>query len=631
MKKTTQLIFSLLAILLAASLYASNSNDSVLLSPTITSFSPTSGLIGTTVTISGSNFSPTLSNNVVTINGTPTTVTDASATLLTITIPTGTTTGAIRVAIGSENITSSSVFTVLSTTSCNSVSNNNAKNWYFGNQAAMVFENDGPIALTNSAMGQVEGVATMSDANGNLLFYTNGITIYDRNHQPMVNGQGLQSHSSNTQAAFVVPFPGNPNQYFVITPGPYYYSIVDMTLDNGNGAILPNAKNILITNDSSEKVAGLQTSNRRDIWLITYSSSPSKFNTYRITPSGLDTTPVISAFPIASGHYGYMKISPDETKIAMANFNNSFHLYDFDAATGMVSNQKVINFTLGGHGSYGIEFSPNSKLVYVADHRGFNSVVQFNIALATPELIAASGVSLAANSQALGALQLGPDNKIYLAKESSPFLGVINQPNVIGLGCSYVIDGVDLAGKTSNLGLPGFVASSLVKTEPYISAFSPINGFSGDTVTITGTNFNSTPSNNIVNFNGTQAVVTAATETSLTVTVPSGASTGKIRVEVGCGLVATTNNFMVNVLGVNDVNELDFTIFPNPSSGMFHFTSKNPIAEKIEVYNILGRILLSKTNFDLTQTLDLSHLSNGTYFISITQGEAITTKKLLKK
>ncbi len=629
MKKITQLIFSIVAILLAASLYSHNGNDSVLLSPTITSFSPTSGLIGTTVTISGSNFSSTLSSNVVTVNGTPATVTDASATLITIVIPTGTSTGAIRVAIGNENVTSSSVFTVLSTTSCNSISNNNAKNWYFGNRAAMVFENEGPVAVTNSAMTQVEGVATMSDANGNLLFYTNGTIIYNRNHQPMENGSGLLSHSSNTQAAFVVPFPGNPNQYFVITPGPYYYSIVDMTLDSGNGAVLSTQKNILITNDSSEKVAGLQASNQRDIWLITYSSSPSKFNTYRITPSGLDTTPVVSPFPIASGHYGYMKISPDETKIAMANFANNFHLYDFDAATGIVSNQKVINCTLGGHGSYGIEFSPNSNLVYVADHRGFNSVVQFNITLATPELIAASGVSLAANSQALGALQLGPDNKIYLAKENSPFLGVINQPNVVGLGCSYVVEGVNLASKTSNLGLPGFVASSLVKTEPYIASFSPMNGFSGDTITITGTNFNATPSNNIVNFNGMQAIVTAATETSLTVTVPTGASTGKIRVEVGCGLVATTNNFTVNVLGINDANKLDFTIFPNPSSGLFNIQSDSlsGILE-ISISDLNGRIIHQEKSE--SKILNLQKIQSGVYIAEVTSNGITYSQKIVK-
>ncbi len=644
MKKTTQIIFSILVIFLAASLYSHGSiikdDTGSRTAPNIISFSPTSGLVGTTVTISGTNFSTTFANNIVTVNGTNATVIDASITLLTITVPLNATTGAIQVTIGNENQISSSVFTVLASTNCNSISNNNAKNWYFGNQAAMVFENDGPVALTNSAMSQVEGVATMSDANGNLLFYTNGMRIYNRNHEIMQNGDGLLSNSSNTQAAFVVPFPGNPNQYFVITPGPYYYSIVDMTLDSGNGAIIPTSKNILITNDSSEKVAGLQASNQTDIWLITYGASQARFNTYRITPTGISETPVISEFPLASGYYGYMKISPDETKIVMANFSNNFDLYNFDAATGVVSNQRRISYPLGGFGSYGIEFSPNSNLVYVADHRGLSRVTQFNITLATPELIVASAVPLASNPQALGALQLGPDNKIYLARENSPFLGVIEQPNVIGEACNYVEEGVDLLGKTSNLGLPGFVASSLVRAEPYITAFSPISGDIGNTVTISGINFNSAPSYNNVTFNGISAVVTAASNTSLTVTVPVGATTGKIKVEVGCGLVASTNPFTVNVLGIADAITTNFRIYPNPSNGIFHLYGDLSDTVAVLVSDLNGRIVHQELNTNKTlniqesisnqKILDLQKFHSGIYMIKIVCNGKTYLQKLIK-
>ena len=636
---TIKLIFSAIAILLAASLYSNNleetytNRSSVLLAPSITSFSPTSGAAGTSVTVFGNNFSAILSDNIAEFNGIAATVTSATENILTVLVPATATTGAVNVRIGSQQTISSSVFTVLTTTTCNGLSVNNSKYWYFGNNAAIKFESGGPVALTDSAMGQVEGVATMSDSNGNLLFYTNGITIYNRNHQTMQNGSGLLSNSSNTQAAFVVPFPGNPNQYFVITPGSYYYSIVDMTLDNGNGAIVPNAKNILITNENSEKVAGLLTSNQIDIWLITYGSSQRRFNTYRITPSGLTTTAVVSQFAEGSGYFGYMKISPDETKIVMANFNQSFHLYDFDAATGIVSNQRVINFTpsIGGFGSYGIEFSPNSELVYVADHRGGNKVHQFDIMLPTPELINSTRVALASNTQALGALQLGPDNKIYLAKEGSGFLGVINQPNVAGLGCDFISDAINLAGKTSNLGLPGFVASAITRSEPYITAFSPTIANIGETVAITGLNFNSTLSNNYVEINGIPAVVTAATDISLTVVIPETATTGKISIAVGCGLVATTNDLIITNLDINEANNMRITVYPNPSNGLFHFTAINAIANKIEVHNLLGTKLLSINNFDLNATLDLSHLSSGAYLISITQNDLVSTKKILKK
>lgn len=310
MKKTLQnLVFSLLTIVISSPMHSNElevvvTENILLLSPSITSFFPTSGIKGTTVNIIGSNFSATLAENVVTFNGVVATVTNASSENLTVLVPETATNGALKIVIGSAEVTSSSIFTVLSTSTCNGLSNNNTKYWYFGYKAGLKFESSGPVALTDGAMDQTEGVATMSDANGNLLFYTNGITIYNRNHQTMLNGSGLTSHSSNTQAAFVVPFPGHPDQYFVITPDPYYYSIVDMTLDNGYGAVVEGSKNTALTTESSEKVAGLMAANQKDIWLITYGSSKKNFNVYKITPSGIDLTPVISTFEIASGYYG---------------------------------------------------------------------------------------------------------------------------------------------------------------------------------------------------------------------------------------------------------------------------------------------------------------------------------------
>lgn len=601
-----------------------------IVSPAINSFYPTSGTVGTTVTILGSDFGATLSENIVQFNGTVATVTSASATSLTVIVPVNATTGAISVTVNSFSVSSSSVFTVLSESTCNGISKNNAKHWYFGNQAAIKFDNNIPVALTNSAMTQVEGVATMSDANGNLLFYTNGITIYNRNHQIMVNGSGLTSNSSNTQSAFIVPFPQNPDKYYVITPGPYNYSIVDMTLDNGNGAVMSTAKNISINTENSEKVAGLQAVNQTDIWLITYGSSQKRFNVYKISPSGITTTPVVSQFTTASGFYGYMKISPDGTKIAMANFANTFHLYDFDAATGVVSNQVIVPINIGGFGSYGIEFSPNSQLVYVADHRGQNRVFQYDITLATPTLISNSVVPLTANTMALGGIQLGPDNKIYVARENNGFLGVINHPDIIGTSCDYVAEGVNLAGKTSNLGLPGFVASSLVQNQPYISYFSPNSGSVGDEVTITGIDFNPILSNNIVSFNGTLATVIGATTTSLTVIVPEGAASGKINIESGCNLVVSTADFTIIGLGIDEIINENIILYPNPTTGILHIEStENLIFDSIEIIDMLGRtIIVKKEN---TLEIDISDFSEGIYAVKLKAGLSEKTFKVFKK
>ncbi len=350
----------------------------------------------------------------------------------------------------------------------NAPSRKNATHWYFGGQAGIRFGGPAPVALNNSAMTQVEGVATMSDSTGQLLFYTNGITVYNRNHVVMQNGTGLTSHSSNTQAAMIIPYPGKPNQYFIVTPDPYYYSVVDMTLDNGNGGIIPEQKNILITMERSEKVTAVYAVNQRDIWLITCAQQQKRFNVYLVNENGISTLPVVSQFddPIFSGYYGYMKASPNGKNLVTADFTQHFHLYDFNSQTGVVSNQRRIvpPTSIGGFGTYGIEFSPNGKLVYTADHRGLNRVYQFNISLGDVSLIQNSMVSLQNSPAALGALQLGPDGKIYVAKENG-YLGVIHNPNQIGTDCNYTYDGLFLAGRQSYLGLPGFISSTLTQNE----------------------------------------------------------------------------------------------------------------------------------------------------------------------
>lgn len=93
---------------------------------------------------------------------------------------------------------------------------------------------------------------------------------------------------------------------------------------------------------------------------------------------------------------------------------------------------------------------------------------------------------------------------------------------------------------------------------PTITSFTPENGVKDATVTITGTNFSTTPASNIVKFNGTAAVVTASTATSITTTVPAGSTTGTISVDVGGQIVTSTATFRVDLLykaTLNGANE----------------------------------------------------------------------------
>ena len=110
------------------------------------------------------------------------------------------------------------------------------QNWYFGNLAGLNFATTPPTPLTNSAMNAFEGCATISDAGGNLQFYTNGNIVWDRNHLPMPSGNGLNGDGAATQTAIIVPRPQNPSQYYIFTVDTnggargLCYSEVDMSL-----------------------------------------------------------------------------------------------------------------------------------------------------------------------------------------------------------------------------------------------------------------------------------------------------------------------------------------------------------------------------------------------------------------
>ncbi|HYW34190.1 MAG TPA: IPT/TIG domain-containing protein, partial [Balneolaceae bacterium] len=71
----------------------------------VSNISPKSGPVGTTVTISGKNFSSSKSGNKVTFNGTKATIQAASTTKLTVTVPKGATTGPVKVTVGNQTAT----------------------------------------------------------------------------------------------------------------------------------------------------------------------------------------------------------------------------------------------------------------------------------------------------------------------------------------------------------------------------------------------------------------------------------------------------------------------------------------------------------------------------------------------
>jgi len=329
-------------------------------------------------------------------------------------------------------------------------------NWYFGIYGGLTFVNGTPEPLSGGALATTEGCATISDASGNLLFYTDGITVYNREHQAMPNGTGLKGDSSASQSAIIVPHPGDSEQFFVFTvpvgdPTGLHYSIVDMRLDDGKGDILLLSKNIQLQESVTEHLASLPDDSG-GYWVIVRPIMSTNFHAFHVTSEGVETVPVVSSVPSVSLYQdiGYLKGTAGGTRLGITNMiAANIALYDFDPATGLMTNEIMLTASIC---PYGLEFSPDGTKVYVSDVVD-STVYQYNLDDANPN---STKQLLGAGNVLLGAMQLAPDGRIYIAKYNAASLGVIHKPNLVGTACELDLVGVGIAG-ASLLGLPTFI------------------------------------------------------------------------------------------------------------------------------------------------------------------------------
>ncbi|MFI5219439.1 MAG: T9SS type A sorting domain-containing protein [Bacteroidia bacterium] len=352
--------------------------------------------------------------------------------------------------------------------------------WYFGHQAGLDFNSGTPVALTDGMMSQLEGCASISSPNGTLLFYTNGVNVWDNSHNIMPNGDSLGGGSSSTQSALIVPFPGNNLLYYIFTSADgqnnfkiFDYSIVDMSLNNGKGDII--TKNNVLFSPVNEKLTAVKHSNGVDVWVMSHEFNTNSFIMYLITSAGISPAPLISSIGTYVYFIGYMKFSPDGSKIALAGNSvggGPTQLFDFNPSTGMIANDKVLTLPPNS-ACYGLEFSPSGNYLYgsishfdtLLNGSTF-SIYQWDITSNNDSLINASRQEIYGPSYSLylGALQLGPDGKIYAALDLQVFLGVINNPDLPGVLCNFDTNAVSLNGKLSLLGLPNFITSYFLPT-----------------------------------------------------------------------------------------------------------------------------------------------------------------------
>lgn len=355
--------------------------------------------------------------------------------------------------------------------------------WQFGNRAGIDFKNCDPQPILTGENTGFEGVSSISDDQGQLQFYTNSDTVWNKLNLAMPNGY-LISTSGTLSQVLIIPKPQSNSQYYIVTTKiqasgslTLQYHVVDMSLNSGLGDVI--SKNNTLTNyNVTEQIAATHHSNGSDIWLIAHEYGLNNFLAFLVTPSGISLTPVLSTvgpahIPCTSNinARGEIKVSPNGNKIAFNangvggnNPSNILAIFDFDKLSGVISNPINLPFS---RGEFGISFSPDNSKLYGSTWKAFsfssgdyNYIYQFDLSSNDSNLIVNSKVildSIHISMASFGSVKIGPDGKIYIARYNSDYLAVINSPNVYGPGCDYVYNGFYLGGRTCQYGLNNYI------------------------------------------------------------------------------------------------------------------------------------------------------------------------------
>jgi gliding motility-associated-like protein len=459
--------------------------------------------------------------------------------------------------------------------------------WYFGLKGGLNFNpvpgSPSPVAIGNSAMIANEGCGSICDINGQLLFYSNGVTVYNRKHEVMLNGDNLAGNISSVQSCLIVPIPGSDSLYYLFTSDAvennyargYCYSLINMKRDNGFGEVV--AKNILLQASCTERLTAVRHANGLSVWVITNDNNSNTFRAWLVGCNGLQATPVVSNVGVVLdqdiiANVGMMKVSPDGKQLCQTHFPlfdnvpNFAQLFDFDNATGIFSNPRSIDFPDAQFLT--CEYSPDSKLLYMV--RTFDKAIdQLEATLPTVASILASRVTINTGTASFMGVQLAPDGKIYLAWQSTS-LGAINRPDTKGLGCNYQQAQIKLNNSASYLGLPAFINDL---------SYDPNNGFTytildscSGTIQFQGFSTLAGPVQWLWDFgdantSNIQNPVHTFNPTDRDYVVRIEISSG-----IGCGKIKLSKN--ISPRGI--VTNVDFDFIANCDSGYVRFINKFP-------------------------------------------------------
>ena len=473
---------------------ASNSvSFAVIPPPTISGVSPASGAVNTQITISGSGFGIPQGSGSVTFNGTAATPFSWSDGSIVVPVPAGATTGALIVNAGGIN-SNSFTFTVTPGPSITGVSPStgaagaavtiSGQNFGASQGTSVVRFNGLPASTTSWSATSIGATAPANVSTGPVTVSVG---------QQVSNGVTFTAITSGTLSG-------------TVTSSANGSAISGATIQAlQNGAVKASTTT---ASNGTYSLTGL-TAGRYDLKASASSFGSALQNSIAVV-AGQTTTANFSLSAPATIS-GTVTQADGTTPVSGA----SVQVYVGSAAGSSATTDSAGSYSIAGlsTGPYTVQASATG---YVSQSRS----------------LTLSGSAATSNF----ALQSSGTNPIsYVYDDLGRLIGVIDSA---GDSATYQYDAVG-----NILSISRQSSSQLA-----IISFTPQSGAVGSTVTINGTAFSPTPSQNTVRFNGTTASIVSASATSLVVTVPAGATTGPISVSTGAGSVSSSSNFTVSTV-----------------------------------------------------------------------------------
>lgn len=349
--------------------------------------------------------------------------------------------------------------------------------WTFGSNVAMDFNCDPPRLFRQGNLKASEGHACISNDCGDLMFYTDGDSVWNFGNTPFM-GPPIPLNGSKFATQNTVILPNRS------TPGDYTFFTVDDTMNPMSNGLcfseLTNASsgfgtwtiaNKNLEKDVNEMVAAVDHANRKDYWVVVKKKGLSEFRSYRVTDTGVDTNAVVSLAGLSKREFGQMKFSPDGKFLVIAR---PLQVFKFDNTSGEIKDFADFSKEVFVGKGESIAFSASGKKLYVTNF-GFtgmqaplNGILQVNLEEPDPTIMINTTIGIGTSPfEPKGGMQLGPDGKIYVIETIDGLtLSRINLPEEVGTAAQIEHDIIQVPGKVGQF-FPTFCQSFFLHSKPF--------------------------------------------------------------------------------------------------------------------------------------------------------------------